>query len=137
MFGLGVFRRLKRTLITSPFNPTLCAWRPPKMLRRAAALLLQLSALRPAAAVFVSEQCFPWSCIEMCKADANCDGIVYVANQNGCTFRASMNDCDIVFAISPNSAMATRPAASASLPSSRTSSVSSRCLRSRTTSRPP
>ena len=66
------------------------------MLRRAAALLLQLSALRPAAAVFVSEQCFPWSCIEMCKADANCDGIVYVANQNGCTFRASMNDCDMV-----------------------------------------
>ena len=108
MFGLGVFRRLKRTLITSPFNPTLCAWRPPKMLRRAAALLLQLSALRPAAAVFVSEQCFPWSCIEMCKADANCDGIVYVANQNGCTFRASMNDCDIVFAISPNSASCER-----------------------------
>ena len=64
------------------------------MLRRAAALLLQLSALRPAAAVFVSEQCFPWSCIEMCKADANCDGIVYVANQNGCTFRASMKECE-------------------------------------------
>ena len=41
-------------------------------------------------------------------ADANCDGIVYVANQNGCTFRASMNDCDIVFAISPNSASCER-----------------------------
>ena len=66
------------------------------MLRRAAALLLQLSALRPAAAVFVSEQCFPWSCIEMCKADANCDGIVYVADQNSCTFRVSMNSCNMV-----------------------------------------
>ena len=59
-------------------------------------------AMRPRAAVLlhwglaagVDHGCFPWACIDLCKNDPSCEGIVTVSY--GCTFRSSIADCAMI-----------------------------------------